>query len=100
MQRVLEEIERYMVYGGRDGAHVSMAREWVGSIVCGGAGGDIMSSGRGWLKVVDERDDVVGFGLGMSVEEAVTEKKARQGAVTDCGYRASCSVGTYRWTEC
>lgn len=99
LQRTLEEMERYMVYGGREGAHVSMAREWVGSIVCGGIGGDIMSSWRGWLKVESEKDDIVGFGLGTSIEEAATEEKVRQGAVTECGYRARCSTGTYRWVE-
>ncbi|EPE30665.1 hypothetical protein GLAREA_03632 [Glarea lozoyensis ATCC 20868] len=66
------EVERYMV-GGR---HGSGWRVWRGSVVLGGSvpagglgDGLLVSTGwRGWLRV--EREEVGGFGLGGSVEEA------------------------------
>ncbi|KAI9735450.1 MAG: hypothetical protein M1818_006456 [Claussenomyces sp. TS43310] len=95
----MESVEHYMLYGGRQGKHVSADREWVGTIVYGGIGSNITGGWRGWLKVESEREDVVGFGLGMSVEEAVVDRDARQTALMQRGWRATSAWGTYTWAE-
>lgn len=71
--------------------HVSHEREWLGTIVNGGIGGDINLGWRGWLRV--GREEVGAFGEGVSVEEAWEEKGRRQEVVDGKEWRAEGSDG-------
>lgn len=73
------------------GEHKSHAREWLGTIVNGGVGGDINLGWRGWLRV--EREEVGGFGEGVSVEEAWGERERRGEVVDARGWRAEDDEG-------
>lgn len=85
----LESVEGYMLWGD----HGSKDREWMATIVNGGVGGDIMTGWRGWLKV--ERDEVDGFAAGISVEEALIERKVGQDTIPSRGWRAVSQDGTF-----
>ncbi|KAH6712840.1 hypothetical protein BKA61DRAFT_484704 [Leptodontidium sp. MPI-SDFR-AT-0119] len=87
LQATLDSIENYMLYG----EHKSHAREWLGTIVNGGVGGDINLGWRGWLRV--EREEVGGFGEGVSVEEAWGERERRGEVVDARGWRAEDEEG-------
>jgi hypothetical protein len=91
LKATLESLEGYMLWG----EHGSKGREWLGTIVLGGAGGDIMVGWRGWLGV--DRDLVGGFGEGVSVEEAWGERERRQEVVDGRGWRAICELGEFSW---
>lgn len=67
------------------GEHGSKGREWVGTIVNGGLGGDVNLGWRGWLRI--EREEVGTFGRGISVEEAVGD---RERIVDGKGWKALC----------
>jgi hypothetical protein len=77
----LESIERYMLYG----EHGSKGREWFGTVVIGGTGGDVNVGWRGWLTV--EREEGGGFGWGVSVEEAVGDRERRREIMDGKGWR-------------
>ncbi|KAE8452910.1 hypothetical protein EG329_013182 [Mollisiaceae sp. DMI_Dod_QoI] len=89
----MEGVEGYMLHG----QHGSKGREWVGTIVLGGNGGDINIGWRGWLRV--EREEVGRFGEGVGVEEVWGEKgmRQRQEVVDKTGWRAECEFGDYCW---
>ena len=70
------------------GDHGSKSREWVGTIVNGGTGGDINLGWRGWLRV--EREEVGNFGWGISVEEAIGDREKRWEVVNAKGWKSSC----------
>ena len=70
------------------GEHGSKIREWVGTVVSGGTGGDINLGWRGWLRV--EREEVGNFGCGVSVEEAVEDRERRCEVVDGKGWKAVC----------
>ena len=88
----LESVEEYMIWGG----HGSQGREWLGTLVNGGVGGDINVGWGGWLRV--ERENVEGFSMGMSVEEALGERGMRQQIVDPKGWKAVSETGEFRWT--
>jgi hypothetical protein len=80
--------------------HASIAREWWGSIVIGGGSPVVLgpeaavtTGWRGWLRV--DREEVRGFDLGMSIEEALLDRDRRQRAVNDAGWTANCVWGGY-----
>jgi hypothetical protein len=77
------------------GEHESKGREWLGTVVNGGVGGDIMLGWRGWLRV--EREETVGFAPGMSAEEALGESEARQEFVESRGWKAVSDLGEFSW---
>lgn len=77
------------------GEHGSKGREWVGTIVNGGVGGDIMVGWRGWLRV--EREEVGVFGIGVSVEEGMGEREVRQEVVDGRAWKAVSDIGEFRW---
>jgi hypothetical protein len=87
----LESVEEYMLRG----EHGSKGREWVGTLVNGGVGGDIMVGWRGWLRV--EREEVSGFTDGISVEETVGEREKRQEVVDSKGWKGVSKLGNYCW---
>ena len=82
-----------MVYG----EHGSKGREWFGSIVIGGTGGDVNVGWRGWLRV--EREEVGVFERGVSVVEAVGDRERRREVVDGKGWRVVCddSGGEFRF---
>ncbi|KAI8623113.1 hypothetical protein F5Y19DRAFT_482070 [Xylariaceae sp. FL1651] len=84
-------VEEFMLYE----PHGSRDREWWGTVVIGGTGGDVNAGWKGWLRV--EREDVSGFAMGMSVEEALRERRSRQEAVDSAGWAASARWGRYLW---
>ncbi|KAI0420531.1 hypothetical protein F5X98DRAFT_10930 [Xylaria grammica] len=88
---VLAGAEDYMLYG----PHSSRGRQWWGTVVVGGVGGDVNAGWKGWLRV--EREGVVGFAPGMSVEEALRERERRHEAVERAGWVASSPWGTHVW---
>ncbi|KAI1500336.1 hypothetical protein F5X99DRAFT_241924 [Biscogniauxia marginata] len=85
--------EEFMLYG----THGSRDREWWGTVVIGGTGGDINAGWKGWLRV--EREEVGGFNVGISVEEALGERNRRQEMVDAAGWVASSRWGSYAWKE-
>ncbi|KAH7351120.1 hypothetical protein BKA65DRAFT_252923 [Rhexocercosporidium sp. MPI-PUGE-AT-0058] len=87
LQATLNNIEAYMLYG----EHKSHAREWLGIIVNGGVGGDVNLGWRGWLRV--EREEVGGFGEGLSVDEVWGERERREEVVEGRGWRAEDGEG-------
>jgi hypothetical protein len=82
------------------GAHrASAGREWWGTVVVGGSGapGDISASWRGWLRV--DRASVGGFAVGLSAEEALDQRAARQEVVDRAGWTASSAWGGFVFFE-
>lgn len=97
IREVLSAAEHHMIYS----RHASIAREWWGSIVIGGGSpavlgpeaANVTTGWRGWLRV--DREDVRGFGLGMSIEEALLDRDRRQRAVNEAGWTANCVWGGF-----
>jgi len=89
----LESIEPYLLYG----SHFSQGRDLVATIVNGGNGGDITVGWKGWLRVESEKDEVMRFGMGMSVEEALRERVARQNVVDEKGWIGLSERGVLKW---
>lgn len=96
IREVLSAAEHHMIYS----KHASIAREWWGSIVIGGGSPVVLgpeaavtTGWRGWLRV--DREEVRGFDLGMSIEEALLDRDRRQRAVNDAGWTANCVWGGY-----
>ncbi|KAM0252946.1 hypothetical protein ACHAP5_000809 [Fusarium lateritium] len=90
------QAEGILLYG--DVARASAGREWWGTIVVGGLGaGDIATGWKGWLRV--ERENVRGFALGISAEEAVSQKEQRQDVVDSADWAASSQWGGFVFKE-
>lgn len=70
---MVERGGRWMVYG----QHGSRGREWWGTIVVGGPGGDACGGWRGWLRV--DREGRPGFGGVASADEALLERGEGEG---------------------
>ncbi|QSZ33386.1 hypothetical protein DSL72_002974 [Monilinia vaccinii-corymbosi] len=97
LEDTLKGIDGYMLYG----AHGSYGREFGGTILFGfdarGAGGgavanvrgmgrpEIMMGWRGWLSV--EREEVAGFGVGVSAEEILGGRAGREEVMRGVGWR-------------
>ncbi|KAI0146289.1 hypothetical protein GGR57DRAFT_479435 [Xylariaceae sp. FL1272] len=89
VKAILSQLDEFMLYGD----HGSKAREWWGTVVIGGVGGDVNAGWKGWLTV--EREEVSGFAPGMSVEEALRERDKRQQAVDRAGWSVSSRFGNF-----
>jgi hypothetical protein len=76
----LKSLDNYMLY--EEASKGSRNREWVGTIVLGGLGGDFAFAWRGMLRVESDENRFAGFGAAVSVEEAVAEKRRRSDAVS------------------
>lgn len=92
--------DEFMLYG----AHESRGRRWWGTVVIGGGGHGhghghghvyVHAGWKGWLRV--DREEVGGFAVGMSVEEALRDRGKRQEVVDAAGWTASSRWGTYLW---
>lgn len=102
LMATMEGLEAYMLWG--EGSLGSWGREWVGTLVNGGIGGDVNVGWRGWLRVEREGAERGGFGAGVSVDEAVTERKRRADGMQAerdkvVGWRAVSDVGVFTWKE-
>ncbi|TGJ82374.1 hypothetical protein E0Z10_g6383 [Xylaria hypoxylon] len=91
LHAALAGVDEYMLYG----SHSSRGRQWWGTVVVGGVGGDVNAGWKGWLRV--EREGVTGFAVGMSVEEALREREKRHEVVERAGWMASSLWGTHTW---
>ncbi|KAH9995691.1 hypothetical protein F4779DRAFT_631637 [Xylariaceae sp. FL0662B] len=91
---LLASASAHMLYNPR---HASRSREWWGTVVVGGVGGDVSSGWRGWLAV--QREAVGGFAVGISVEEALAERARRQEVVDAAGWVAMSRWGGYVWKD-
>lgn len=97
----LEQATKWLTYGD----HGSRGRELVVKVVNGGGGqtamkADVVGGWRGWLKAGSGAQEVMRFGMGMSVEEALMERDERQEAVDGSGWWArSDDYGQFKWME-
>ncbi|KAI1336525.1 hypothetical protein F5Y15DRAFT_418831 [Xylariaceae sp. FL0016] len=85
--------EQFMLYG----PHGSYEREWWGTVVIGGSGGDVNSGWRGWLRV--ERAEIQEFNVNVSVEVALDERERRQEVVDAAGWLATSPWGAFAWKD-
>ncbi|KUI55480.1 hypothetical protein VP1G_02854 [Cytospora mali] len=96
---VLASAEHHMIYS----KHASIAREWWGTIVIGGGSpavlgprsADVTTGWKGWLRV--DHEEIRGFGVGMSIEEALAERDRRQRDVDEAGWTAKCIWGSFQF---
>jgi hypothetical protein len=94
VREMIAGIETWMLYGD----HSSTTREWWGTIVLGGIGaGDVNAGWKGWLKV--EREEVGGFAVGLSAQEAFESREKRQDVVDQAGWTATSSWGSFIFQE-
>lgn len=101
IRQVLTSAEHFIVYS----RHASVGREWWGTIIIGGGNpatsgpghADVTTGWKGWLRV--DRDEVRGFPIGMSAEEALQDRDQRQRAADASGYTASSAWGTFSFQE-
>ncbi|KFH46855.1 hypothetical protein ACRE_023330 [Hapsidospora chrysogenum ATCC 11550] len=92
LRSMIAEAGSFMLYGA--GAAPSASRRWWGTAVVGGPGvGDIAAGWKGWLRVY--REPVQAFALGMSAEEALERRSARQEAVDAAGWAAESRWGGF-----
>ncbi|KAK7931597.1 Peptidase M43- pregnancy-associated plasma-A [Apiospora marii] len=106
VQASLAAAREYMLYA----PHASRARAWWGSVVVGGTAGgfgaavdgrgerlvaDVVASWKGWLHI--QRQEVAGFGVGISVEEALEDRERRAALVRNRRWEARAREGTYAW---
>ncbi|KAF5674337.1 hypothetical protein FHETE_2972 [Fusarium heterosporum] len=93
---IVAQAENTLLYG--DVARASAGREWWGTIVVAGLGtGDIATGWKGWLRI--DRENVRGFALGISAEEALSQKEQRQDIVDAAGWAATSQWGGFVFKE-
>lgn len=80
----------------------SRGREWVGTIILGGNGGDVNFGWRGNLRV-EKVGEGEGFAFAISVEEAVDERSRRRDGEADAAgqrggrWKVVSDFGEYSW---
>lgn len=96
LRALVAEAGNFMLYTP-SAAH-SSSRRWWGTIVLGGLGaGDIVAGWKGWLRV--NRENVSNFNLGVSAEEALVDRDARQRLVDGAGWTAESQWGGFNFSE-
>lgn len=65
--------------------------------VPGSGTADVTTGWKGWLRV--DREEVSGFGVGMSAQEAVSDRERRHAAVQEAGWTAGCVWGAFSFEE-
>ena len=109
IREIVTSAEHHMIYG----RHTSTTREWWGTVVIGGGSpvvlqsalgpvagsgaADVTTGWKGWLRV--DREEVSGFGVGMSVQEALSDRARRHAAVQEAGWVAGCVWGSFGFQE-
>ncbi|KAG9236420.1 hypothetical protein BJ875DRAFT_372194, partial [Amylocarpus encephaloides] len=98
----IASLEGYMLHG----PHHSKSREWIGTFIIGGSNprgskavgenGLLVTGGwRGWMS--GEREELVRFGMGVSVEEAWGERGVRMDLLRARGWRGVCEEGIWEF---
>ncbi|ODA83128.1 hypothetical protein RJ55_01638 [Drechmeria coniospora] len=97
VRTLVADAQGFMLYNAASQA--SLSRQWWGTIVIGGLGsaGDLVAGWKGWLRV--DREPVQPFALGISSDEALTQRKARQDAVDAAGWAATSPWGGFVFHE-
>ncbi|KAF5020186.1 hypothetical protein F66182_7791 [Fusarium sp. NRRL 66182] len=96
LRALIAEAEDILLYS--DVARASAAREWWGTMVIDGFGaGDVSAGWKGWLRV--DRENVRGFSLGISAEEAMDQRGQRQDVVDAAGWTVSSQWGVFTFRE-
>lgn len=94
---VVADAQRWMLYG----RHESRGREWWGTVLVGGPGGDVSAGWKGWMRV-DLDEEEIGPGLGgglISAEEALARRQTMQKAADGAGWVVSSDWGGFRFRE-
>lgn len=92
LRTLVADAANFMLYD--DATRASRSRECWGTIVLGGlAAGDLVTGWKGWLRV--DRTAVPAFALGISAEEALKQRPARQRAVDEAGWTGSSAWGQF-----
>ncbi|KAI1810674.1 hypothetical protein GGS20DRAFT_594063 [Poronia punctata] len=89
VKAALEAAHDFMLYGD----HESRNRAWWGTVVVGGVGGHVNAGWQGWLRV--ESEEVIGFGPGISVDEALKEGREKEKALDSSSWVAFSRWGAY-----
>lgn len=96
LRALVADADSFMLYDAA--AQASRSRQWWGTMVLGGLGaGDIMAGWKGWLRV--DREQVQAFAPGMSADEALAQRNARQEAVDAAGWAAASPWGGFVFHE-
>ncbi|KJZ72473.1 hypothetical protein HIM_08142 [Hirsutella minnesotensis 3608] len=98
LRALVADAEAFMLYDAS--ARPSRARPWWGTIVVGGGGlgvGDVVAAWKGWLRV--DRAEVPSFALGITADEALAQREARQDAVDAAGWAATSPWGSFVFHE-
>ena len=96
LRALVTEASNFMLYSSS--AATSAHRVWWGTVVLGGLGaGDVVAGWKGWLRV--NREPVPGFNLGVSAEEALARRAARQTVVDSAGWTAESQWGGFNFAE-
>lgn len=96
LREMISGADKFLLYNTV--AQASANRVWWGTIVLGGLGaGDITAGWKGWLRV--DREEVRPFPPGISLEEALKQRDARQAAVDAAGWLVSSSWGSFTFHD-
>lgn len=96
LREMISGADQFLLYNTV--AQASANREWWGTIVLGGLGaGDVTAGWKGWLRV--DREEVRPFPPGISLEEALKERDARQAAVDLAGWLVSSPWGSFTFHD-
>jgi hypothetical protein len=94
LRGLVSQAEGFMLYD--EAARRSRGREWWGTVVVGGlAAGDLTAGWKGWARV--DRAAVMSFALGMSAEEALEQRSARESAVGDGAWVVTSAFGGFEF---
>lgn len=92
LREMVSGADKFLIYS--KAAQASANRVWWGTVVLGGLGaGDITAGWKGWLRVAKEA--VRPFPPGISIEEALQQRDARQAAVDAAGWQVSSPWGSF-----
>ncbi|PHH71550.1 hypothetical protein CDD80_5146 [Ophiocordyceps camponoti-rufipedis] len=101
VRKLVVAAQRFMLYD----AVASASRHWWGTIVVGGSGPgslaglpvDVVAGRKGWLHI--DREAVPPFPPGLTVDEALAQREARQRVVDAAGWTATSPWGGFVFHE-
>ena len=95
---LITQAQDAILYGSVTSPERSGSRCWWGTIVLGGQkAGEIVTGWRGWLTV--DRQQIRVFPLGISAEEAIEQRDARQQVVDSTEWEATSEWGGFAFHE-